>query len=157
MKNRQGFTIVDVLLTVIILGILASVIIPKFQGAQSRARQTAREELLNIYNRASLRFQTDTDLFAATLDDLAAEKAPKNGLSVGGTLVSLRAAHWHGPYVSDVQKDPVTGRSFTYHASGKLIGTITIPADVVESGDGEVGGDLGTGDGKSGVTVEGLD
>lgn len=130
--KRRGFTLVDVLLTVIIVGVLASVMIPKFQDAQVRARYAARAALLDIYNRAAARYQTDTDLFPTSLDDLAATSAPPNGLLPSGVRVPLRAALWRGPYVSAVQSDPVTGREFVYVTAGADIGSTKPPPEAAE-------------------------
>jgi len=142
MRRTQAFTIVDVLITIIILGILASVIIPKFQDAQNRARYTARAELLQIYNRASQRIQTDTDLWPVDLDAFDDTESPKNGLSVAGTVTPLRQALWRGPYVSEIQPDPVTGRDFVYVKKAPNVGTVTIAPEV--DGQSEVSLDEGT-------------
>ncbi len=130
MRRRLGFTLVDVLITVIIVGVLASVVIPKLQDAQVRARYAARAALIDIYNRAAARYQTDTDLFPTSLEDLAATSAPPNGLLPSGVRVPLRAALWRGPYVSAVQNDPVTGRAFLYTTSGSAIGTTQPPPEI---------------------------
>ncbi|GMV35830.1 MAG: hypothetical protein AMXMBFR61_03380 [Fimbriimonadales bacterium] len=131
MRGRRGFTLVDVLIAVIIVGVLASVVIPKVQDAQVRARYAARAALINIYSRAAARYQTDTDLFPTSLDDLAATTPPPNGLLPSGVRVPLRAALWRGPYVSAVQNDPVTGQPFVYVTSGPAIGTTKAPPDLV--------------------------
>jgi len=131
MRRRRGFTLVDVLITVIIVGVLASVVIPKFQDAQVRARYAARATLISIYNRAAARYQTDTDLFPTSLEDLAATSAPPNGLLPSGVRAPLRATLWRGPYVSAIQHDPVTGRPFVYMTSGSVIGTTQAPPEIV--------------------------
>ena len=40
--NKKAFTLVEMLIVVVIIGILAAALIPKLTGAQSRARDTAR-------------------------------------------------------------------------------------------------------------------
>ena len=48
MKNlKKGFTLVEMLIVVVIIGILASAILPRLQGAQSSARDTARKSDLS--------------------------------------------------------------------------------------------------------------
>ena len=38
--NRKGFTLIELIVVIAILGILAAVLIPRFTGFQERARQT---------------------------------------------------------------------------------------------------------------------
>jgi type IV pilus assembly protein PilA len=41
MKNRKGFTLIELIVVIAILGILAAILIPQFTGFQERARQKA--------------------------------------------------------------------------------------------------------------------
>lgn len=42
-RNQQGFTIVELLIVIVVIGILAALVITTFTGIQQRARDTERE------------------------------------------------------------------------------------------------------------------
>ena len=46
-KKRQGFTIVELLIVIVVIGILATLVIVTFTGIQQRARDTARKTDIN--------------------------------------------------------------------------------------------------------------
>ncbi|MHC4995802.1 MAG: type II secretion system protein, partial [Planctomycetota bacterium] len=45
--NRKGFSLVEILLVVTILGILAALVVPKFSSATDQAKQSAVKSILH--------------------------------------------------------------------------------------------------------------
>ena len=46
-RQRSGFTLIEILIVVVILGILAAIVVPQFAEAQASARATAMRTQLN--------------------------------------------------------------------------------------------------------------
>ena len=77
--NRKGFTLIEILIVVIILGILAAIVIPQFTNASKEAKQSSL-----VTQVQSMRSQIA--LFKLQHNDLLPGAAPLVG--AGGTLVS---------------------------------------------------------------------
>ena len=100
-KARQGFTLVEILIVVVILGILAAIVIPQFTSASEDARasslvsqlQTIRSqmELYQIQNNGNYPTITGTDWDAMTIRDETnntgpyLQQAPRNPFGPGDT------------------------------------------------------------------------
>lgn len=50
LKNQKGFTIVELLIVIVVIGILATLVIITFTGIQQKARNTKRQTDINAIN-----------------------------------------------------------------------------------------------------------
>src|ERR1700722_10579272 len=123
---RSGFTLVELLLVLVILGILAALVLPKFSGRSEQARVTAAITQIATFKTALGAYEVDTGSYPRGQDGLRSLVIPPAG--VGG---------WHGPYLeSDVPLDP-WGHPYTYTYPGKINSS---GYDIVSAGpDGQFG------------------
>ena len=92
-RLHRGFTLVEILLVVVIIGILAALVIPKIAGTSERARTTAAQADINGGIKSALgQYEVDNGFFPRSLQDLLQQ--PSNVKS------------WRGPYLDKLPLDP---------------------------------------------------
>lgn len=114
-KFRQGFSITELLVVIIIVAILAAIAIPKFSNQSLRSKEAALRANLKLIREAADRAENDTGL-TFDVDDLTSSTAPSTGWKRGamGTnwpSKSVPAGSWRGPYLLSMPPNPITGRS----------------------------------------------
>jgi prepilin-type N-terminal cleavage/methylation domain-containing protein len=57
--SRHGFTIVELLIVIVVIGILAAISIVAYNGIQTRARNTQTISVINTYQKAMMLYATD--------------------------------------------------------------------------------------------------
>jgi general secretion pathway protein G len=106
-QRRQGFTLTEIMLVVVIIGILAALVIPKIAGSSERARVTAAHADINGGIKSAIgQYEVDNGFYPRSLQELLVQ--PSN------------AKNWHGPYF-DPPKLPVDpwGNPYIYYYPGK--------------------------------------
>lgn len=123
MKRNAGFTLIEVMVVVVILGILAAIIVPKIMSRPEQARVVkVKQDILAIQSALDL-YKLDNSMYPTTdqgLDALVkkptSDPIPQNWKSEG-YLQQLPVDPWGAPYqyVNDNEKLKI----FSYGPKGK--------------------------------------
>src|SRR5437870_13458424 len=61
--HQQAFTLIELLLVLVILGILAAIVVPKFSGRTEQARMTAAQSQIATFGTALDAFEVDNGYY----------------------------------------------------------------------------------------------
>lgn len=128
-KSREGFTLVELMVVVIVLVILAATIIPQFTGVTYDAKVSMAKAHLSELEGALERFNIHMDRYPTVEEGLRALVDRPEG---GGKT-------WRGPYVKELRRDP-WDHEYSYRTRVDKNGTATY--DIWSTGmDGADGGE----------------
>jgi len=104
-STSRGFTLVEILIVVIILGILAAIVIPQFANASSDARTTnLRTSLANVRNQIEI-FKTQHNDVSPALSGMWTLMLTQTD-TTEATTNAPSGTHW-GPYLQAAPVNPL--------------------------------------------------
>ena len=102
-----AFTLIEIMVVVVILGVLAATIIPQFMGTTHDARVSAAQAHIAELEAALERFNIHLDRYPTADEGLKLLVEPPAG----------GAGQWRGPYIKQLRPDP-WGQPYQYRAPG---------------------------------------
>jgi general secretion pathway protein G len=138
-KKQTGFTLIEVMVVVVILGILAAVIVPKVMDNPDKARVVKARNDVGALKSALSMYKLDNYHYPSTDQGLQALVHKPGG--------SPEAEHWkQGGYLDNLPKDP-WGHDYQYLNPGTHadVDIFSLGADGRPGGDG-INSDIGNWD-----------
>ncbi len=105
MKKQQGFTLIEIIVVIVIIGVLATFVAPKFLGRADEARIAkaksdivSLESALDLYKLDNYTYPTTDQGLEALVVKPSSDPVP-NGWREGGYIKKLRKDPWQRDYL----------------------------------------------------------
>lgn len=109
-KRQGGFTLIELIIVMLVVGILAARLVPNFVGRSEDAKRSRAISDLESIGTALDAFEADNGFFPTTNQGLEALVTPPTGQPL--------AENWKGPYMRRLPKEDPWGNPFQYRAPG---------------------------------------
>lgn len=105
-RNNSGFTLVELLVVMVIIGMLAALVFPRLIPKVGKGKQAAAKAQIELLGQALDQFRLDTGRYPATTEGLNA------------LMVDPGAPNWDGPYLKKAVPNDPWGRPYSYQSPG---------------------------------------
>ena len=121
LKRQSGFTLVEILIVVIILGIIAAIALPQFSSASARGRASMMADDLRIFRTQITIFKSQhrdvppgypgLDIGATPTEAALIAQLTQSTNDSGGTAAPGTAGYPFGPYLREIPVNPINSKS----------------------------------------------
>ena len=106
--TKRGFTLVEIMIVIIIIGLIAALVAPRFFGKLSTAKLKAAKAQIELLGTALDTFRLDVGRYPTSEEGLKALREKPSG-----------AENWQGPYLpKEIPLDP-WGALYVYKSPGE--------------------------------------
>jgi general secretion pathway protein G len=127
MKRSAGFTLIELMLVVIIIGVIAAIAVPRLSGNTEKAKIAATKQTIASASLALDNYELDVGRFPSSDEGLRA--------LIERPAVLSEKDGWDGPYMREMPRDS-WNRELVY----KYPGDESVDYDIVSAGrDGQAG------------------
>jgi general secretion pathway protein G len=107
--DQRGFTLIEIMLVVVIIGTLAAIVVPRLAGSSQKAKVNASRADISAFSTALGAFEIDSGRFPSAEEGL--EALMEKPASIGDE------DQWDGPYLPELKDDP-WGNEYQYRYPG---------------------------------------
>jgi general secretion pathway protein G len=129
-SNQDGFTLIEIMVVILILGLLATIVVQSLRGATDKAKRVKAQADISEIKTGLDRYYLDAGSYPTSDQGLGAlVAAPQTGNNVPANYEA-------GGYLQSVPKDP-WGNNYFYQSDGNSYVLKSFGADGVEGGEGK--------------------
>jgi general secretion pathway protein G len=128
-QSESGFTLIELMVVILIIGLLATIVVQNLKGATDKAKRIKAQADISALKTALDRYYLDNGSYPSTDQGLPALiSAPQNG--------KVPADYPPGGYIERIPNDP-WGNGYVYQSDGDNYLLKSYGADGVEGGAGK--------------------
>ena len=126
-KGQDGFTLIEIMVVILIIGLLALMVVPRLRGVADRAKRTKAQADIQELKQALDRYYLDNGSYPTTDQGLQALVNPP-------TAGRVPSNYEQGGYIEKLPSDP-WGNQYFYQSDGSSYALKSFGPDGVQSAD----------------------
>lgn len=127
LRNQDGFTLIEIMVVIMIIGLLALMVVPRLRGVADRAKTTKAQADIQELKQALDRYYLDNGSYPTTDQGL-------NALVTPPTTGRQVPNYEQGGYIEKLPSDP-WGNQYFYQSDGNAYSLKSFGPDGVQSAD----------------------